>query len=342
VDRATATSVLHGLLNNTHQNYSVEGCSPQALKAVQLCLAAGVDFTVPMVPATADEPAVSLLAGSVHRPQAALLLIAAGAPIEQDILMALCETKGPPSNQEELYEAYQEMATQIATAAPHLAWHTKVKNSPGAFNDFIPACMRIEDYAPGFNATLEKEQARRGLPVGCLPHIITRQDREFALADLVSGYPDMYFLGDRARVDVLRELMQDDISADMLAEGPTPNNPNIQPVTLLESFLSNTPDEEVVVELLNRGATVSVQALRAISYPSPGTHEWVENRRQKIFMMLLNRGDVDLDGPLSPDSSISLREYLNDEDPATMALFEGQGIDHQTQGVSRKTRGPRL
>lgn len=345
MDSATATAILHGLLDNTLQNYEVEGVSNTALKAVQLCLNAGADLTVPMTSANPEEPPTSLLAGSVHRPQAALLLLQAGVPIEPDVMMSLSQSKGPRATQGELFEAYQQMAITIAMRGPHLPWHTKVPGRPGGFHDFVPACMRIEDEAPGFNAALEKEQLRLGLPVGCIPHIKSREDREVALGELVLESPDLYSVGDRSRVEILHELMQNDIPVDMIVEGPTEDHPERLPVTLLESVLNNLQDEDVVVELLNRGATVSPGAMCRISHVPYGLNEEYEIIRKKVFLLLLQRGGVDLDTLLPEESSaggLSLRQYLREEDPHTMALFESHTIDHKTSNVSRKSRGHRL
>ena len=340
LDRIAATTVLHGLLDNTLQNYEVEGVSDNALKAVQLCLDAGADLTAPLVSLDPNAAPVSVLAGCVHRPQAAILLLQAGAPIEPDIVLALSQVKDPPVNQEDVFIAFKQMAKMIATQAPHLAWHAPVKSYPGMFHDYIPACMDIEDGAQGFNAALEAAQARAGLPVGCLPHIQSKEDRELALADLVMGYPNLFYLGDRPRVEVLRELMRDDIPVDMIAEGPTPDNPDKLPITLLESFLGNTPDKDVVVELLNRGATVSQKALDAISYVSAGSKS--EESRREVFQLLLSHPQANLDEPYFRDTSLSLREYLRGEDPETMAIFESQEIDSQTPGSPSRPRGARL
>lgn len=241
----TATRIIRGLLDNNGQNYHIERMSPSALDALQLCLEGKPDLS------NSSQGGESLLAMGAHRPEGALLLVKAGAPIDPDIAPALSGMHGVTTQQNlAASEIFSELAIELARRAPAIDWYCMVKSNPGNIYEQVPAAAIIEMQAPGFNQALEDAQREAGLPVGRIPRM-TMEERKEALCDVTSQYPQMFYLGDRDRAQVVRELLGSDISPDIEVEWPDEG-----PVLLLDSAIRYACEPSLIEAILDCGASV--------------------------------------------------------------------------------------
>lgn len=267
-------------------------------------------------------------------------LIEHGATLTQDLVPVLAQSEdskrlrviAPLQRQ-----AYTSLAHACAAKFPSLDWYELVETSTNSFYSQVPASSFLEDSAPGFNAILERAQALGGLPVG--RQVEDTKMREEIVRDLASIQPCLVWSGGHARVDLLRKFMRADVSANLVCE----KHDSESPVRLLEYFLINHADLDVIEEVLIRGATVEfVHFLSAVEALAPPDAMRAQDVVDAVLGLLLQYADFDLDDPW-PQSELpgTVRDFLIERAPGFMAQRDHEDLDasaHRNQAARRTSR----
>lgn len=330
MDTKTATIMLRGLLDNAGHGNLVSESSPALIEAVKLCLSFSPDVAADM------GHGASLLASSVSRPEVAILLIDAGAPIDQRVVSALAKARcswgnGMPS-------AYTGLVCKVAELRPDLNWYVFEKNEPGGYYENIPAANLIEKKAEGFNKVLEKAQATCGLPVGRIP-LMCKQDRIDALEDFSRWSPDLFYIGERPLKEILLTLLADDIDPNIRFDcgimGDT--------ISLLEDITRNWEDAVLTKTLLDLGVRVEPSVwmkCAVIMEKNPAFIETIDILHEKhrdILDVQLSEDEVELrDGAQTP------RDYIRSVAPKAFAHIQSKELSKITAPGQKNTRGMRL
>lgn len=336
MDPKTATVILHGLVYGGRELPLPSRVSAEALSGMKFCIDAGADLSG--LVDIGEGRFVSLLALSVKRPEAGILLLRSGAPVHEDIVERLALCRSAWNELDGVDKAFRDFAVEVAAASSHLHWYALKANPQGSFYEKTPSALVVEEFAPGFNEALEAAQVKAGLPVGRIPRM-SKEEREEALPDLVSIQPDRFYLGDKPIKGVLRSLLKDDISPDMVAEERGYFPAESQKISLLDSMVENQCRYEMVEALIELGATVSIYALEyAIGTASKERHLWRGDEMPesgKMLMLLLSHRRDDLDTyrvkTINHQDIGSLREYLGQEVPEALALLEAQALKVETE-----------
>lgn len=337
MDKITATLMLQGLMGNTARRDRLEKMTPAALEAVRLCLENGADLPI----AEGEE---SILSFYAHRPEGALLLLKAGAPIAPDIVRRLSSIPFLLSDNEE-FDVLTEFVIELARRAPDLDWH-QVPHKDGLYEG-VPAALLIERKAPGFNQALEDAQEAAGMPVGRIPRM-TREERIEALFDLEFSAPQKFYLGDRDKALTLAALLGQDIHPDCVVMA----NRFVmkENYRLLEMLLGNLTDSDMVHEVLSRGATVYQEDIMQVCYLANFRKEELDRSVVIAILRLLvqHAQNETLDTIIARDemrqpmSPITLREYIAMEYREIAAVFEAEGLQKETSVAGVGSRHHRL